>query len=570
MHQRSSSLVSSASLVFAGAFVLAGCGETPVPQEPAPDLSNAVYDEAHMLEVAIEMAPADWETLRHEAPPLEHFLNANCQDAPPTNNYVYMSATVTVDGHTLSNVGVRKKGNLGSASLSKPSLKVDFGEFVQGQEYSGVEKLTLNNSVQDASFTKQCLAYKAFGDAGIASPRCNLAHVTVNGNDLGIYVNVEGVGRRMLRRFFQDDTGNLYEGQASDFRPGWMATYEKKTNESDPDRSDLDAVTNALMANDAELESKLGGVVDIEHFMHYWATEALVAAWDSYSTDGNNHLVYHDPTSGKMFFIPWGQDLTFDAFDPLSAPDRPQSVSANSAISRRLYGLPATRAQYISTMKELLANSWKEDKLLARGDQLVAQVKEVVPADIAANADTAYAPVRDFINGRQAVIEAEIAKPVDWPYPPPTDLCMEIMGTVSGSFSTKWGTIDNMDLFSVGQGMMDFAAPKGSMPATAAMVGSGAGISDGKLGASPAVQILAAFPDGKARLLIIWVDKEMYKAGMDVPFDWQSSFGYFLDVTTSPNIMPLGPLFHGKIHFDQASTKDLDPVTGSFTAEFGN
>ncbi len=562
----------SLSIQLLTALALAGCGETtPTPPAPTPDLSNAVYDESKVLEVSIELPAADWDKLRYQMNAVDELVGANCQDGPITSVYEYVSANVTVNGQTFSNVGVRKKGFFGSASLSKPSIKIDFDQYVPNQAFSGVEKLTLNNAVQDVSTVKQCLAYQVFREAGVAAPRCNLAHVTVNGKDLGIYVNVEGIGDPMLRRFFQDDTGNLYEGQLSDFRPGWMATYEKKSNITDPDRSDLDAVTNALTATDAELEAKLGAVLDLEHFYHYWAVESLIGSWDGYTNDNNNHLVYHDPTSGKMFFIPWGQDMTFDASDPFSPSDRPQSVSANGAVPHRLYEVPATRAKYIAAMKDVLANAWKEDKLTARADQMIAQMKPLVSAEQAAFIDTGYMSVRDFIMGRRAVVEKELAMPKDWPYPLSGSPCQTTEGSVSGTFSTTWGSTNQMNPFATGQGTMDFVAPLGAMPTAAAMVGSAAGLTtEGKMGVGPWVQLVAAFPDGKLRTLVLFVDTEVYKTGVDIPFDWQQGFGYFLDIVNpqTNDLAPLGGLIHGKIRFDAAGTKDGEPVSGTFTGEF--
>jgi SAM-dependent methyltransferase len=210
------------------------------------------------MEVVIEMAPGDFDALRHQSRSLLAMLGEGCQDGPNANPYTYFPATVTVDGNRLEMSAVRKKGFLGSASLSKPSLKISFDELVPGREFSGVEGLTLNNSKQDPSLLKTCLALKMFRDAGVPASRCSLAHVTLNGADLGIYMNVEPMTKRFLARHFVDNTGNLYEGQLSDLRPGFTATYEKKTNTGDPDRSDLDGLTTALMAADVDLEATLG------------------------------------------------------------------------------------------------------------------------------------------------------------------------------------------------------------------------------------------------------------------------------------------------------------------------
>ena len=71
------------------------------------------------------------------------------------------------------------------------------------------------------------------GVAGLPAPRCNMARVSMNGDDLGIYVNVEPVKKKFLRENFSDDEGDLYEGTITDFTRAWYSTFESKTDETD-------------------------------------------------------------------------------------------------------------------------------------------------------------------------------------------------------------------------------------------------------------------------------------------------------------------------------------------------
>jgi hypothetical protein len=534
------------------------------PDAPASDLSDALFDPERVLEVSISMAPADWDTLRYQTRKVTEVLGEGCLDGPKASPYTYFPATVTVDGEPLPMSAVRKKGFLGSASITKPSLKVSFDEYVPGREYSGVEGLTLNNSQQDPSLLKTCLAFKLFRDAGLPASRCTFARVTVNGNYVGVYANVEAVGKRLLKRFFADETGNLYEGQISDFRPGWSATYEKKTNEANPDRSDLDAVTAALQAPDADLEAALGKVLDINEFMRFWAMEALIAAWDGYASNLNNHFVYGDPGSGKMAFLPWGPDMSFDASDFFHPPNRPQSVSAKGAVAFRLYSIPAMRERYVEEMKALLKDVWKEDEILAEIDRVQALLSPHVGAG-APVFEGAGSAVEGFVTGRRAVIEGEIgAGPALWPFPLPSTACLSTLGTVSGTFSTAWGT-QGQNPFMAGTGTFDFAIPADKKQA-GSPVGAVAGWENESKERSQ-VAVAGSFPDGKVRLLIFNVHPDLFKAGTDAPFDWQSVFGAALDATqqgVSPVL--IGLFGDGQLHLDKAAIMPGAPVSGSFSA----
>lgn len=531
-----------------------------------PDLTEALFAPDHLLEVSIDLSPADWDVLRFQGRTFSDLLGEGCLDGPKVSPYTYFPAKVTVDGEVLENSGVRKKGFLGSASITKPSLKVSFDEYVMGREYSGVEGLTLNNSRQDPSLIKTCLAFKAFRDAGLPASRCNFAKVTVNGKYLGVYVNVEPVSKRMLGRHFKDNTGNLYEGQISDFRTGWVATYEKKTNEIDPDRSDLDAVVNALSASDANLDAELGKVLDIDAFMRYWSMETLIAAWDGYANNWNNHLVYHDPTSGQMHFLPWGPDMSFDSNDPFGPPGRPQSVSAKSNIPNRLHKVAAMKTRYADAMKDHLDKMWNEQAILAEIDRIQALVTPHMLAPELNAAANATNQIRAFVQNRKAQMLAEL-NPVApaWPYPPPQSICLSSVGKVSGTFSTTWGSQAQNNPFATGTGTFTFTDTQ-NMSQNSTMTGASAGYNIG-FGGDHQVTVVGVFPDGKARALALTAVGEVFVSGKDVAYDWQAGMGLAFDVTVPNMPKQIGLFGDGVLHFDEASSVPGAKVTGSFTAE---
>jgi hypothetical protein len=387
--------------------------------------------------------------------------------------------------------------------------------------------------------------------------------VTVNGSFLGVYANVEPVTKRLLRRFFAADSGNLYEGQLSDFRPGWSGSYEKKTNEDDPDRSDLDAVTAALQAGDADLEGALGKVLDIDAFMRFWAMETLVAAWDGYAGNINNHFVYNDPGSGKMAFLPWGPDMSFNADDPFHPGNRPQSVSAKGVIAFRLYSVPAKQARYVDEMKAILKDVWEEDAILAEIDRMQMVLSPHVGPS-APMFEGAGDAVRGFVSSRRSAIEAEIGPgPAAWPFPLPGVACLSTLGTVSGTFSTTWGTT-GQNPFIAGKGTFDFA-----IPADKAQVGMPVGAVSGEENGSkgrPQVIVAASFPDGKVRALVFNVHPVVFAPGSDAPFNWQAASGVALDVTQQGMPITIGLFGDGQVHFDKAAAMPGAPVSGSFSA----
>ncbi len=419
------------------------------------DPSDAFFAMERVLEVEIEIAPEDWDTLRHQTRTFEDVL-AEIEEyqlsRPFSDIYTWFSATVTVDGETHTEVGVRKKGFLGSQSDTKPALKLRFDKYVDGQSLSGVmERMTLNNSVQDSSMINTCLTLHVFASAGSPAPRCNFATVTVNGKDLGLYVHVEEIKVPFLARHFDSAEGNLYEGTVSDFTPEYRGTIEKKNNEEENDWSGINAVVAALQdPSDAGLEA-LAAVVDLDRFLSFWATEVLVGHWDGYAGNRNNYWFYREP-GGKFVFIPWGVDSTFhleedpNVFDHVTEP--PPSVLALAAIANRLYNDAEWRARYVAELKEILDTAWDEEELLALVDTMAAIVEEHSLAEARPGAAADAGRVRQFIKKRRAEILEDLTPPPEWPDPPPAT---GESGTLEVKFETNWGSNKSFNPFGEGE-----------------------------------------------------------------------------------------------------------------------
>ena len=364
----------------------------------------------HVLEVSIDLAPTDWDLLRAQTRTPEQLLSRpDCLGSPFPNPFTYFPATVTIDGEVLENVAVRKKGFIGSLSADKPSLKISVDEVEPGRTFHGLEKITLNNSVQDPAYVDQCIAYALFDRAGLPAPRCNFAHVTVNGQLLGTYVHVESVEDELLDHHFGSSSGNLYEGTLSDFLPAWSGTFEKKTNEAENDWSDIDGIITAAAAPDAELLAALDAVIDLDGFIRFWALESLVRHWDGYAGNINNFWLYE--SGGRLHFLPWGADQVLVDRNPVQGDDAPTSVYATGYLAYRLYLHPEGRQRYLAATRELLDEVWDETWLLGEIDRMAALIGPGIQSQ-------EFGPTvmsrREFVMNRRAAVREELG--AEWPY----------------------------------------------------------------------------------------------------------------------------------------------------------
>ncbi len=516
------------------------------------DPTNAVFRPNHVVEVNIELAPEDWDALRCEGRGLASTMSGSIEPF----EYTYFVGTATVDGKRIENVGVRKKGFLGSLSVVRPSLKVNFGKFVDGQTYSGMKRMTLNNDLQDPSHTHQVMSYALFRKAGIVAPRCNFAHVTVNGEDLGTYSHVESIKKPFLARHFSNNDGNLYEGQVADFTPELVSRFERKTNEGDHDRSDLDGVVQALTANDADLLTALEQVMDVDEFLTFWAMEVITGHWDGYDGNRNNFYFYFDPETGLVHFIPWGTDGTFNEGNPFS-PTAPVSVFAVSKIAYRLYNCPETRPLYLDRLTSLLDDVWNESALLTEVDR----IEGLVPCD-----PDGVQRQRDYIMNRRSHILAETGGGgADWPFPFTSEAPVYHEPLpISGTFSATWGPTDNF----VTNGDVSITVAPGGVPVVFSAIYNSAGLAEDGGGVKANITFVCFRPGENTLILILSTPTLFVEPGV-VPMHGFETLGILMEIDESgpvPVPVLLGFIGDGTITFDAAGTTEGDEVSGSFSA----
>lgn len=179
-------------------------GVTPVMAQAG--YASGLFDDSkvHSIDIVME----DWEG----------FLRT-CE------NEEYSACSVMIDNETYKNVGIRAKGNTSLSQVSaygndRYSFKIEFDCYDKGKSYHGLDKISLNNIIQDNTYMKDYLTYQMMGDFGVVAPLCSYAYITVNGEDWGLYLAVEGVEESFLFRNYGSDYGNLYKPDSMDMGGG--------------------------------------------------------------------------------------------------------------------------------------------------------------------------------------------------------------------------------------------------------------------------------------------------------------------------------------------------------------
>lgn len=90
-------------------------------------------------------------------------------------NEEYVMCDVTIDGETVQSVGIRAKGNTSLSMVQsygndRYSFKLEFDHYQDGINYQGLDKLSLNNIIQDNTYMKDYLSYQMMEAFGVDTP----------------------------------------------------------------------------------------------------------------------------------------------------------------------------------------------------------------------------------------------------------------------------------------------------------------------------------------------------------------------------------------------------------------
>lgn len=164
-------------------------------------------------------------------------------------NEKYYKCTVIIDNEAYKNVAIRGKGNTSLTQVQsydndRYSFKIEFDHYDNSNTYHGLDKLCLNNIIQDNTYMKDYLTYQMMNKMGVASPLCSYAYITVNGDDWGLYLAVEGIEESFLQRNYGKNYGDVYKPDSSNTinDSNDQQADEKSSDDKKPDEveSELD------------------------------------------------------------------------------------------------------------------------------------------------------------------------------------------------------------------------------------------------------------------------------------------------------------------------------------------
>ena len=326
-----------------------------------PDPSEAVFRAGFISHLKITIPPEGIKVL-------ENYHQVWGQPRPERED---VRATIEEGTQVYTNVAVHLKGSYTYQDLAhKPSLTLNFDKFASGQTFHGLDKIHLNNSVQDPTYLCEKISRELFQAAGVPAARVGHAKISLNGRSLGFYILVEGYNKRFVKRHFPSTRGNLYDGGSGG---DITKALEADSGEDRTNRSDLLALVAACRERGASNRmAHLEKVLDVDRFLSFAALESMLLHWDGYCLGPNNYRVFHDASQGRMVFLPHGLDQILGTGQNVQKGIPPKW---DGLAARALLSLPDARRRYLERVEQILTNHFTTEKLLTKVDQIAERIR---------------------------------------------------------------------------------------------------------------------------------------------------------------------------------------------------
>ncbi|MBQ4275421.1 MAG: CotH kinase family protein [Lachnospiraceae bacterium] len=395
-------------------------GATSVTRSYAYEDTLFDTDTVHTIDIVID----DWDG----------FLETATQEE-------YVNCTVIIDGKAYKNVAIRAKGNTSLTNVARYgnnrySFKLEFDHYDDTNTYYGLDKLSLNNIIQDNTYMKDYLVYTLMRKNGVDAPLCSFVYITVNGEDWGLYLAVEAIEDSFLSRTYGSSTdGELYKpdsmsmgggkgmgGNVASSESGWGSSdvkliytddeYSSYSNIFENAKSDLtDSDKDRLIASLKTLNegTDIESVVDVEEVIKYFVVHNFVCNFDSY-TGSMIHNYYLYEEDGVLSMIPWDYNLAFGGFvggsDATSLVNYPidSPVSGGDTDSRPMIAWIFNNEEYLELYHQYFSEFIEEFFESGYVSELIDSTYEMIASYVESD-PTKFCTYEEFTEGVAALKE---------------------------------------------------------------------------------------------------------------------------------------------------------------------
>ncbi|MFC5405668.1 CotH kinase family protein [Cohnella soli] len=281
-----------------------------------------------------------------------------------------------------------------------------------------------NAEYDDPSMIRNALSFAFFPMIGVPAPRTKHVMLRINGRPMGIYLEIEGVGRLFFRRrkigasalFYAINNRadfSLYNSETNEKKSSLMSGYEYRFGDAS-EKTKLKALIRGINTfQGSKAESFIRSHIDVNVYLRWLAGAVLTGNYDGFE---QNYALYRSRANGKLRMIPWDYEGSWgrNCYGRLVDADLVE-VSGYNQLTRKLLGFESARLQYKRILQDALNGPFRESVLMPVVYRMLNRIAPYVREDD--NRKYHYSVfqgesyvIRDYIRSRRSIVASELER----------------------------------------------------------------------------------------------------------------------------------------------------------------
>jgi len=335
---------------------------------------------------------------------------AGLRNAPKMSNEMFDITFVLNNTEIFYNAKLRYRGSpfIRATAPTDPvggryAYRIDFGEhqLMKGKAETNLDNLEPG---RDPTIQREKAAYVFHEQIGLPWSRMDYVRVWFNGNDHGIYADVQKIDNDYVKVHWPaDDSGDLHkvddyfefdDGGGFSNRDARLTNYGARKEEyrwnferRDEDRNDefgpLQELTRLMNVTGPAYEQSVELAIDAEQWARALAARRIIGDWDSFGyRRGKNNYLYRPRLEGRWKIVPWDMDFLLGNGD---GPTSSLFGGLDPAVDRFL-DYPKYKKMYLKAFRDLVEGPFRVEYigpiLDATYDQLRREASVADPSSI--------------------------------------------------------------------------------------------------------------------------------------------------------------------------------------------
>lgn len=282
----------------------------------------------------------------------------------------------------------------------------------------------LNAEYDDPSMIRNALSFRFFQRIGVPSPQTKHFELKLNGESLGVYLEIEAVDKNFFRQrrisaqslfYAVDDDANfeLFHPETKRNKRSMFEGYEQIMG-LNTERKELSAFISKInKLSGKPLAQYLQSHLDIDNYLRWLAGAVFTGNFDGFD---QNYAIYRHKPSKLYRIIPWDYEGTWgrNCYGKVCGSDLVR-IKGYNALTEKLMSFKSVRLRYKKILSSILRTSFTRKQISPMIGQLHGTIAPYMLNDH--NRKWPYSEFRgepefimNYIKERRGIIKQEMEK----------------------------------------------------------------------------------------------------------------------------------------------------------------